>query len=168
MPCEPLCDKPAGAAQRAVWHVAGDAIRTAQRCPSLRHDQFDVAGTISGNWWPAKLPAGSQSVAGDESGGAAFVADNINPSIPVISLGDDIPGIPTGRYVPAAGTPAFISIQYSVTPQVFCFSNLGGAPSPNQILLVSMTAVDQLRIEGQNGTCSPTPSFSSQALTMYR
>jgi len=129
---------------------------------------FDVAGTVSGNWWPTQLPAGAQSVASDESGGAAFMADNINPAIPVISLGNDIPGIPTGRYVPAAGTPAFTSIQYSVTPQMVCFANLGGASSPNQILLVSMIATDQLRIEGQTGTCSPTPAFTSQALTVYR
>ena len=158
-----------------AWNTQGAAVPFLEPRRYLDESNYNVCpvslfttslqaqlGTLLGT------PAGAQSVASDESGGAAFMADNINPAIPVISLGNDIPGIPTGRYVPAAGTPAFTSIQYSVTPQMVCFANLGGASSPNQILLVSMIATDQLRIEGQTGTCSPTPAFTSQALTVYR
>ncbi len=132
---------------------------------------FDVAGTASGNWWPSSLPAPSgntnQSNPSDESGGVAFVADNVNPAIAVISVGNGIPGLPVGRYLPAAGAPAFTSIQYAVTPTVTCFDKLGLPLYPDQIILVSLIAMDQLKIEGQRGSCTGA-KFTGQAMTMYR
>lgn len=127
---------------------------------------FDVAGTASGNWWATQLAPGSSG--GDESSGVAFIADNVNPSVPVISMGNGVPGIQPGRYLPSSSAPAFASIKFTGSPQVTCFSGMGGAQYTDQILLVALTAADQLKIEGQRGTCSGQSAFTSAAVTMYR
>jgi hypothetical protein len=146
--------------------INGTTLSPRTAAPICGQLNFDVKNTLSGAWWNAPLTSNTPAT---ETGSVAFIADNVDPSVAVISIGDTVPGITTGRYLPASGAAPFPSVQYSASTQTtVCYDKLTGSANQNQILLVSLIAADQIRIEGQQGSCAANPKFTSAAVTMYR
>jgi hypothetical protein len=115
---------------------------------------YFVRGTIRGNW-----VQDGQSV-NDEEHHIAFAKDNVEPNIPVISIGDAFPGFPYGRYgftAQAAGVIDRPFTDVNKTGQLFCY-NLrafkGGLLSPAQSLLLQMEDGVALTAEQKNCDCN--------------
>jgi hypothetical protein len=133
---------------------------------------YDVAGTLSGNWFAEDLPV-SQSGSGDSNTGTrqmAFARDVRFPDRQQVSIGGfnftGIYGVPPGAPDFAAVTPASGFVLYRLL-------NTGEPNGPagttqTGLLLVQLIDTQHLRVEVINDQQSTTATFSSAAVTYVR
>lgn len=133
---------------------------------------FDVAGTLAGNWFAEDLPVSSSSI-GDFSTGSrqlAFARDAWFPDRLRISIG----GLGmTGLYGVPADAPDFPVITPTSGLVVYRLLNLGEpgeAPGTTQLglLLVQMLDAGRIRVEAIPDTVSRTGAFSANAQIYLR
>ena len=134
---------------------------------------FDVGGTLAGNWFGDDLPISTTSTSYDISIGTkqvAFVRDVRFPDRLRVSLGGfDM----TGVYGVPPEAPDFTSITPSSGLTVYRLLNLGepgGPPGTTQLglLLVQLTDATHLRIEAVADRTATTATFSAAAKTYIR
>ena len=141
---------------------------------------YDVAGTLSGNWYAEDLPVAESARGGEEYYGVrklSFARDVTSPDEPRISVGGL--GL-TGLYAVDADAPAFTNITPASGLVVFRLLNPaapGQPPSTTQIgwLLLQMLDGTHLRVEAVGITISqpsaagaPPASFSANAQLYLR
>lgn len=109
-------------------HVCGDV------------DQYYVTGSAQGDWFPNDL---APSV--DDRNNLGLLHDAKHPTIPVISVGNHVPGLSSGRYtftVQPSGSVNrdFSAIATATTPPIFCYENLSrnGSSVSNIVILMQM------------------------------
>jgi hypothetical protein len=102
---------------------------------------YDVAGTLAGNWFLESLPVEGSSGHTFAYGQLAFVYDNVNPVLVRVSCGGTLATAPFSRGVtgntpdPASVTPASGLVKYALS-----------SPTPS-VLLVQMMSEGTLRAE---------------------
>ena len=133
---------------------------------------FDVSGTLSGNWFAEDLPV-SQSSGNDPSIGGrqlAFARDVRFADRQRVSIGGfnftGLYGVPPDAPDFAAITPASGLVTY----RLLNTGEPGGPPGTQQLglLLVQLLDAQHLRVEVVNTQLSSTGTFSGQAVTYVR
>jgi hypothetical protein len=114
----------------------------------------DLPDTAQGNWF---LPGKYHNNTADLSGFMSLVHDYVDPTQPVMSIGNSIAGIEIGEYAFTAKAEGLINRDFSqVTAdgKIYCYDNfLSGSPTtmplkrPNGILLLTMPTPTSLKIE---------------------
>lgn len=135
---------------------------------------FDVAGTLAGNWFAEDLPVSESGRGGEMYYGVrklSFARDVFSPDRPRVSIG----GLGfTGLYGVQAGAPEFADVTPASGLVVFRLMSAGAplsAPSTIQLgwLLVQLLDAERLRIEAVAFSTAPAPSaFSAKAETYLR
>ncbi len=131
---------------------------------------MDLPGTAQGRWFktPDKFAVEDQNI--------ALVFDNIEPEIPVFSIGSAVPGVQSNvyRFVPAVDGNVNRHFA-SITPGagVFCYEGLKdrwGDIFQDLSLLIDMPDKTTLRIDSvQSGSCGSGPwTMSANAVTYLR
>lgn len=160
----------ASGARGALESILGDGMTrrtTAPRCGTITHD---VTRTAQGHWYPKSQPV-SQLL---EDGTIALVHDNIDPSVPVFSVGNGVAGLASGRYTFTIASEDTINRDFSsVRPAaVHCYDDVermngsGSTPFDGRIL-VSMPSATTLRILGQAGACSDAPTVMPSGASQF-
>ena len=114
----------------------------------------DVPGTVQGNWYLAT------STSADSDGHLAFVYDNHDPSVAVISVGGGFTDF--GKWEFSPQTSGLANRHFSdVTPDgnIFCYDQ--GQPGK---ILVQLTGETELSIERQDGSCLGTLDFNNPSV----
>ncbi|HYT47524.1 MAG TPA: hypothetical protein VEL04_03820, partial [Burkholderiales bacterium] len=126
---------------------------------------YDVPGTAQGNWFRSDLPLSSSNA----DGLLAFVFDNIDPTIPVISVGrtnnDNIPPLVAYTFTPNPSVgyvrQPFAGVQND--GHKYCYDGLvfysGGFGLVSGRIIVEVTGAESLRIEKQASDCSGDPAL---------
>ncbi len=133
---------------------------------------YDIAGTLSGNWFAADLPP-TASMSGDISTGGkqlAFARDARHPDRPRISIGGL--GL-TGLYGIPADSPDFQNVTPSSGVVAYRLLNTGepgGPPGTTQmgLLLVEMLDAARMRVEAVRETIATTAVFTGNAQVYVR
>lgn len=134
---------------------------------------YDVDGTLAGNWFAEDLPVARSSVGGDMSVGTrqlAFARDVFAPDRQRISIG----GLGmTGPWGVPPATPDFSTITPAsglVILRLLSTGEPGGPPGTDQVglLLVQMHEAGRLRIEAVHDSSSRTAAFSGNARIYVR
>jgi hypothetical protein len=139
---------------------------------------YDVAGTLSGNWFAEDLAVAESGRGGEEYYGVrklAFARDAYSPDRRRVSIGGL--GL-TGLYAVNEDSPEFTSVTASLGLVVYRLLNVGepqSAPSTTQVgwLLVQLIDAGHLRVEavGINSTLivatGPAPTIFSQSAQIY-
>ncbi len=113
----------------------------------------DVPGTLQGNWFFQDARADSGS---DWDKYLAFVYDNLDPSLQVVSIGGTFTSAGTWTFSPSDnGTVNRSFSQVVPDGKTYCFEGTG----QSGIIVVQMVGATELKIERQNGSCSSTMSF---------
>lgn len=125
--------------------------------PRCGVDAQDVGGTLAGNWFQGNARADRFD---DNDRHLAFVADNVDPTVAVISVGGTVTDPGSMRFLPQSqgrNNRAF----RDVTPGsgLFCFegTGLGGR------IIAELTAARRLLVEHQSGGCGGDPAFENPA-----
>ena len=125
----------------------------------------DVAGTAQGNWF--KDPRQPNP----EDNNLALVHDNFEPTPPVLSVGNSVPGLPSGRYSFALQTSGLINRDFgAISPdgQVYCFEQF--ARRGGVIVLLTLGEAETLRLEARPAaSCGAGPwTLSDGAVKFFR
>ncbi len=164
---------------RSPWPYFTEPLRTSlyarvQRTGADRDGKinFDIDGTLSGNWFDEDLPV-SQSSANDPSVGGrqlAFARDVWFPDRQRVSVG----GFSfTGPYGVPPDAPDFATITPAsgvVTYQLLNTGEPGGPPGTTQLglILVQLTDASHLKVEVVATQSATSASFSSSARVYVR
>lgn len=137
----------------------GTRLRTADPvCGEIEHDE---PGTAQGRWYVAGTKGGYP-----EDPHLALVHDNVDPTIPLLSVGTSVPGLAgTWTFRPATSGTANREFRDVVPGSVACWdaSTFGGqTAAATAAVLVEMPSPTELRIEARAGARCDT---TSQALT---
>jgi hypothetical protein len=108
----------------------------------------DVGGTAQGNWFnkPGRLTLDDPHL--------ALVHDNIDPRVPVFSVGTSIPGLPSATYSYVPRDTGLINRDfYAIRPdrEVYCFEGLAQRTNNSIRILLAMSTAGELRIEAKAG-----------------
>lgn len=122
----------------------------------------DVAGTLQGRWFKHGEPTFP------EDPHIAFVHDNIDPSVPVISNGVSLVGAMSGTYpAPSAQTSGLIDRRFdqvTADGNIYCYNvaKMPDATDPsNRRFIVSMPDSTTLQVEYRDdGNCNSTSPWS--------
>jgi len=132
----------------------------AQQCGIIAQD---VPGTLKGNWFFGDSHAASGS---DWDKYLAFVDDNENPNVQVVSVGGVFTDAGKWEFFPQ--TSGLIKREFSdVTPDgnVYCYEdedpNNFNQGRPEGRILVEMTSETELKIEHQSGSCDGNNVFNN-------
>jgi hypothetical protein len=134
---------------------------------------FDVAGTLSGNWFAEDLPLADSTRSDLPSVGMrqlAFARDAWFPDRQRVSIG----GLGmTGLYGVPPDAPDFTSITASSGVVVYRLLNLGEPGSPPGtdqlgLIIVQLDAAGRLRVEAVDDRIGRTATFSGNARTYVR
>lgn len=159
-----------GEEQRVAFEDLLDTVRLERNGAPLCGTVYqDVPGTSQGRWF--------QTLEGHptEDQNIALVHDNFDPSVPVFSMGNSLPGVQSDayRFVPAAS--GNINREFAlVTPDtgVACYEDLTDrwGTELGMTLLVEMPDENTLRIEAvQQESCGSGPwSLSTTAVSYLR
>jgi hypothetical protein len=130
---------------------------------------FDVAGTLAGNWFHESLPVGESTQPSGWTRHLAFVYDNVQPSLPCISIGGTLSlagvfavnpsDLPFDRVRPESGLVMFALRSGGVL----------GTPVGEVVgtLLVQMLDASRIRVETFAGPVPPA-GFTSAAQIYLR
>jgi hypothetical protein len=128
---------------------------------------YDVAGTLAGNWFAADMPATTDSTLGDEFHGRrqiAFVRNVFRPDRPLVSIGGfDM----TGTYAVPVEAPDFAAVTPASRLVVYRLLNVGDGSAtstfPVGTLLVELTDAMHLRVEATRSLDAAASGFSAGA-----
>ena len=113
----------------------------------------DILGTLQGNWFFGEARADMGS---DWNKYLAFVNDNTNPSLQVISIGGQFTN--AGMWTFSPETSGAVNRDFSqVKPgeEMYCYHSEGQQGK----ILVKLTSATELQIEKQEGSCSGQMTF---------
>jgi len=160
--------------------VFGTRLRTA--APVEGSYMQDLPGTAQGNWF---RPGISYANSTDVSSALALVHDYVDPTEPIMSVGNSVPGFAMGLYAltPQSGTGTLNRDFSAVLPdgRIYCYdafksgASAGGMGlgAAHGIVLISLPTAATLKVEkqGTDGTrCdAATPyAFTANAATFER
>jgi hypothetical protein len=126
--------------------------------PRCGVDAQDVAGTLAGNWFQGDARADRYE---DSNRHIAFVADNFDPSVSVISVGGTISNPGFVRFTPETqgrNNRAFREVTPGSGPYCFEGSGLGGH------IIAELTGERRLRLEYRSGGCGEDRAFKNPVL----
>jgi len=130
---------------------------------------YDVAGSLSGNWFADGLPASESSLPSAWPRHLAFVYDNSEPSSIRIASGGALGvigqfGVPSGSVPPRDVSPASGKISYRL------FQASGNSTFGSQVglLIVQMAAPDRVQAEYISGSTAVDVGFSSASRIYVR
>ena len=150
--------------------LVGDNLTRRTVEPICGNLDVDVPGTAAGHWY-SDLNGPPQ-----EDRNVALAYDNVNPAIPVLSIGTSVPGIePVAyRFTPTSSGSHNRTFD-AITPgaEVFCFDGLSdrfGRQFPGIAILVELVDDNTLRVEKASATsCGNGPwTMSPSAVTFTR
>jgi hypothetical protein len=132
---------------------------------------YDVAGTLAGNWFDESLPVSESGLGGDERGKLkiSFARDVYQPSRQRISMG----GLGmTNLWAVPSGARQFSSVTPASGLVIFTLVDVGssdGPPGTEQrgLLLVQLLDASRMRIEAVK-TKAPAATFSAKARIYLR
>ena len=129
---------------------------------------YDVAGTLAGNWFAESLPESESGLGGDESIGRrklSFARDVYEPDRQRVSIGGlgmtGLWGVPPDAPDFSAITPASGQVVY----RLLAVGEPGRPPGTQQfgLLIVQLLDAQRLRIEAVPQTTGSSASFSNRA-----
>jgi len=130
---------------------------------------FDVFGSLSGNWFHESLAMSESAVSAGWARHLAFVYDNVQPGQPRISIGGTL--ALTGIFGVNSSSPAFDAVRPESGLVSFGLVRAGvlGAPEGTAVgtLLVQMIDESRIRVEAVPGPATPA-GFSSAAQVYIR
>lgn len=134
---------------------ASDPVRTRSVEPRCGEVMQDRPGTAQGNWFKA------DRLTYPEDPHLAFVHDNVDPTVPVLSVGTSVPGLSPAAYRFRRATAERTgrdSAEIAPGDAVWCFDGLQGrSPVPGRILLRLPTATTlDVEYQAESG-CATTP-----------
>ncbi len=136
--------------------------KDADRCGKVAQD---IPGTLKGNWFYGNARA---DMGTDWDKYLAFVQDNKDPTISVISIGGVFTEASKIEFQPT--TTGFVNREFSqVTPDgnIYCYESGNDAYSTSKVI-VQMTSAAEIKIEKQSGSCGSSNSFTSSYKTYNR
>lgn len=126
----------------------------------------DVAGTAQGAWLAVGQPTYP------EIPHAAFVPDNVDPTVMTVSLGSSLNGLPSGGYrmTPASGSEAGglanrAPSQITPGPTVYCWDVGYFGTDHRGAVLVQLVDATTIKVEGKPGATSFCASLAPFALS---
>lgn len=136
----------------------------------------DIAGTAQGNWFIGDKSFKNQQ---DFSPFMALLHDYIDPSQPIISMGNSVTGVKMGLYSfepQSTGTTNRDFKDIKSDGNVYCFNNFLSGQSVGQlnlstlngVLLMQMPNEKTLKVEYQPGSCGDEFKISTNATTFDR
>lgn len=131
------------------------------------HVGYDIAGTVQGLWFRQGEPTTP------EDPHLALVYDNVDPDVPLFSVGTSLTGLNTGLY---SFTPADTGLVDRVFSEVtsdgqiyrYQIKNPCWSSVPAGVLLVMMTSETDLKIEKQENSDGPPWQFTENAVLYER
>lgn len=143
-----------------------------QRTGSDKNGKFDldVPGRLVGNWFLQDLPVDSSANSAAWGKQIAFVYDPADPATKVISVGGAL-SVTGGVYQVAGLAPDFASVGTASGPvgyQLYRNSGPGGQLQLIGLLMVQLTADDQIKIETFAGETQTTRPFTNAAVIFTR
>lgn len=136
----------------------------------------DVAGGAPGNWF-----RDAEDTVFDESRGVALARNHVDPALPRLSIGTEVPDLPPGAYDFAVGADPSTAVNTEfdeiVPGTVYCYEGITreGSPLAGIVLVELFTSPggaepDRLRIEYDPAppSCPASPGFSAAAVVFQR
>ena len=147
-----------------------DGVARRKTAPLCGSQMQDVPGTAQGNWF---TPTGGGI---PERGRIALAHDNVNPSQPVFSIGNDMPGWPAGRWLFTPLPTGMVNREFdAVVPGgTYCYDGVTAGPADAGRVLVEVFGEDggtsnRLRIERQAGSsCGAGPWAFTGAVGVFQ
>lgn len=144
---------------------SGDGLRARTAAPPCGETAQDVPGTAQGLWFMPGAPSPSP-----EDLHLALVYDNVDPSVPVFSVGTSIPGLDAGVYsfVPEDSGPVNRDFSEVVPGAVYRYCGLEQAEGV--VILLQLPSPTTLKIEALsgNGCDGESWAFSLNAVLFER
>lgn len=126
---------------------------------------FDIAGTLSGNWFHHTLPADESAVATGWGRHLAFVRDPAEPALVRIAVGGVLSQMGLFGVDLNAPDPAVVTVQSGLVRYALY---RGLAPASVGTMLVEMQTADRIRVEITAAPVSAAPDFTSAAQIYVR
>ena len=127
---------------------------------------FDIPGTAQGIWFKVGEPFPPVDPH------MALVYHNVDPSVPIFSIGTGLPGLDVGSYTFTITDTGYVDRPFHVVKpdsQLYRYNvwyHCSTAPSMRAVLLMQMTDETHLKIEKQDVDTGPPWQFTDQAV-MY-
>ena len=160
--------------ERKTGHVFGAVFRTAS--PIGGTFMQDVAGTAQGNWFsPGKYHVNTT----DLSPSLGLASDYVDPTQPVMAIGNSIPGLNMGLYSFAPETVGLVNRAFRDVHSdgnTYCYDRFlqgqttGGLPltRPNGVVLLTLPTETTLRVQlVAGGSCAAANPVMTGAATAY-
>ncbi len=129
---------------------------------------YDLPGTLRGLWFKEDEPTFP------EDPHLALVYDNVDPEIPVFSVGTSIPYLSSGTYTftpENTGNTNRLFEEANAIEQLYIYEihhDYSSDAAIDGILLVQLTNSSHLKVEFKNVTDGPPWTFTSEAITFIR
>jgi hypothetical protein len=129
---------------------------------------YDRPGTAQGLWFRARQPTYPEDLH------IALIYDNVEPEIPVFSVGNSLTGLNSGMYT---FTPADTGVVDRLFDEVLPDGRIyryniryqcSNAPVFNAVILLELTDPETMRIEKKNASDGPPWVFSENAIEFVR